>query len=191
MSTVDRDSTDAHVARAVARGEGSRAEAELVLRFGRRVVLYGLRHLGDEARARDLAQDVMLAVLQKLRAGEVHDPDRIGSFVLGTARWMVHDARRRSRRAAEIAAEAAAVATPSIVDPEPLDLDALEHALAQLPERDRAVVVLSFLQEKTAREIADGFGLQPGHVRVIRHRAIARLSQLVQAGEGPPSGGEP
>jgi RNA polymerase sigma-70 factor (ECF subfamily) len=176
---LEPDSSDAEIARAVQRGDGPQAEAELVRRFSRRVVLFGLRHLGDEAQAHDLAQDVMLTVLQKLRAGDVREPERIGSFVLGTARWMAHDMRRRARRSAEVVAEAA-MESPTIEPaPEPLDLDVLERALGQLPERERAVVVLSLQQERTAAEIADAFGLKAGHVRVIRHRAIARLAELM------------
>lgn len=173
-------SSDGDVARAVARGDDPVAESELVSRFARRVVLFGLRRLGDEGKASDLAQDVMLSVLQKLRAGEVHDPDRIGAFVLGTARWMIHDVRRRAVRRAEVEAELAAATPTAALPSEPTDLDALEVALSQLPERDRAVVVLSFQHERSSAEIATAFGLQPGHVRVIRHRAIARLAQLLR-----------
>ena len=39
-----------------------------------------------------------MLVLQKLRAGAVREPERIASFVLGTARQMVIDGRRNTGR---------------------------------------------------------------------------------------------
>lgn len=187
-SVVDYSgASDGELARAISNDAGTAAETELVRRFGRRVFLYGMRHLGDEAQADDLAQDVMTLVLRRLRAGEVTEPDRIGSFVLGTARWTVRDVRRRQRRAAEVADAAALESEQVARAPELLDLDRLAEAMAGLPERERAVVVLTFQQDHSAQEIADAFGLTPGNVRVIRHRAIARLAALmgvVPAGDG-------
>ena len=46
----------------------------------------GLKHLRDEAAAEDPAQEVLLVTIERLRAGEVRNPDEIGSFILGTAR---------------------------------------------------------------------------------------------------------
>ena len=39
-----------------------------------------------------------MLVLQKLRAGEVREPDRIASFMLGTARQLAIDTRRNAGR---------------------------------------------------------------------------------------------
>lgn len=174
---------DGEVARAVAAGEGAAAEATLVARFARRVFLYGVRHLGDDARADDLAQDVMTTVIERLRAGAVREPDRIGSFVLGTARLMARDTRRREQRAAELATAAALEQDHAVAPRERPDLERLAEALAALPERERAVVVMSFQDDRSAQEIGAAFGLQPGHVRVLRHRAITRLGELMGVAE--------
>ena len=66
---------------------------------------------------------------------------------------------------------------------EPLAVDRLAEALGALPERERAVVILSFRDDRSAQEIGEAFGLRPGHVRVIRHRAIARLATLMGVDE--------
>lgn len=174
--SFDPSASDAEVARAVADGVSERAEAVLVERFRRRVVLYGLRHLGDEARADDLGQEVMATTIARLRAGEVREPARIGSFILSTARWMAHDLRRRERRAQEVAEAAANEVDVIAPPPELLDTERLAEALATLTERERAVVVLSFIDDLTASQIGETLGVAPGHVRVMRHRAIARLA---------------
>ncbi len=60
--------------------------------------LYGRRHLRSEAASDDLAQDVLLLAIERLRAGEVRRPDEIGSFILGTSRMMARAERRVARR---------------------------------------------------------------------------------------------
>src|SRR5262249_21756668 len=65
------------------------AESEFCRRFAPRIRLYGLRHLRNEASAADLVQEVLIIVLQKLRAGGIEEPQRIASFVLGTCRRVV------------------------------------------------------------------------------------------------------
>jgi RNA polymerase sigma-70 factor (ECF subfamily) len=91
------DSSDGDLARAVAArvpGVAETAEAELYRRFAPRVRLYGLRHLRDEDQARDLSQQVMLLVIEKLRGGAIRAADQIASFVLGVSRTMVKDWKR-------------------------------------------------------------------------------------------------
>src|SRR5688572_8721896 len=78
------------------------AETELYRRLARRARLYGLRHLRDEQAAADLAQQVLLTTLERLRAGEVREPDKIASFVLGMCRMTVLEIRRGTRRREEL-----------------------------------------------------------------------------------------
>jgi RNA polymerase sigma-70 factor, ECF subfamily len=182
----DDQHSDAELARAIAgpdHTEARSAEATLCKRFARRVFFYGLRHLGDEQRAADLVQDVMAAVIRRLRANEVREPDRIGSFVLGTARMLARDARRGERRR-EALADQVAAQTETISQPrEPLDVARLEECLKRLTERDRSIVLLTFMAEQPATEIGTTFGLSPGNVRVIRHRAVRSLQRCMDPGD--------
>lgn len=176
--------TDGDLARGIAAlpaPEARALETELCARFARRVFLYGLRHLREPDLANDLSQDVMARVIERLRAGEVREPDRLASFVLGTARVMAHDERRRARRRDELASEVLAThgdahATLALAR---LDLDRLQGCLGGLSERERSVVVLSFCVEESAQEIGEALALAPGNVRVIRHRALARLQRCM------------
>src|SRR3954466_293100 len=93
--------TDEALARRIASGPpGSTVaeEAELYRRFAPRVRLYGRRHLRNDAAADDLAQEVLILTIERLRAGEVRRPEEIGSFILGTSRMMAHGERRIARR---------------------------------------------------------------------------------------------
>jgi RNA polymerase sigma-70 factor, ECF subfamily len=184
----DDDVSDADLARRIAAGvDGSarREEALLVERFARRVRLYGLRHLRDADQAADLVQDVMRLVLERLRVGEVREPERIGSFILGTARMMARDARRRAQRRQDLSERMAAEAPAASLGPSEgsVDLDRLEQCLQALPERERTVVVLSFQGGEAAPDIAGALGLSAANVRVIRHRAVARLRTCMGAAE--------
>jgi RNA polymerase sigma-70 factor (ECF subfamily) len=174
--------TDAQLARGVlASGcDGAAAEeAELYRRFAPRVRLYGLRHLRDEHAAADLAQRVLLLTIEKLRAGAVREPERIGSFVLGVARLTAGEMRRGVQREIPLPPEVASRPDLTHTPPEPLVRGHLSRCLGELRERERSVVVLTYYQELSAREVAAALGLKEGHVRVVRHRAIGRLRECM------------
>lgn len=183
LSTLD----DAALARAVAAaapGVDSEAEGELYRRLAPRVRLYGLRHLRDRQAAADLVQQVMLMTLERLRAGRVREPERLASFVLGTCRMVVLEMRRGTRRreallAAYWPAEEAVDAPESAA----LDAEKLAGCLEALAERERSVLVHTFFAEQSADEVAQALALTAGNVRVIRHRALARLRGCME-GEG-------
>src|SRR6478672_5621421 len=91
--------SDAQLARRAATGSDRAAEAELCRRFAPRIRLYGLKHLRDEDRARDLVQAVLVTVITALRAGRVEDCERIDRFMLGTARNVTMKMREQDGRA--------------------------------------------------------------------------------------------
>jgi RNA polymerase sigma-70 factor, ECF subfamily len=158
-------------------------EAELYRRFAPRVRLYGRRHLQNEAAADDLAQDVLLLTIERLRAGEIRQPEDIGSFILGTSRMMARSERRVARRRDALAArftDTAAQTGPTSLAG--LDAPRVAACLRALAERDRLVVLLTFYADRDAPGIAQDLGCSPGAVRVIRHRAMARLRDCVMGG---------
>lgn len=156
-------------------------ERELCAQYVPRVRAYGLRHLREASAADDLVQQVMLAVVRALREGRVEDPARIGAYVLGTARNTVMDMRRGESRQRRIAERDAAGAIDGYVPSQAgVDRLRLEHCLRELEARDRAVVLASFVEDRDADEIGAAMQLTAGNVRVIRHRALARLHTCVE-----------
>jgi RNA polymerase sigma-70 factor (ECF subfamily) len=161
------------------------AEAELCRRFAPRVRLYGQRHLRNEAAAADLMQDVLVMTLQKLRAGALREPDRLASFILGTCRQVVVDGRRSGARRERILDTFAAALTPvADEDAQALDAGRLQQCLERLPERERAVLVMTFYDDRPADAVGQELRLSAGNVRVIRHRGIERLKACMQVAEG-------
>lgn len=172
------DSSDGVLARRVAEGDDRAAEAELMRRLARRVRLFGRRHLRDADEAVELAQDVVLLVLQRLRAGEVRDPERIGSFALGVARLRLREVRQ-GRPAGE---PLDALAARQDDDP-PYDLERLAACLQELGDRERTVTTLTWYTGESSDRIADALGTTVGNVRVLRHRALSRLRACMGAEE--------
>lgn len=152
------------------------AETALCRRLAPRVRLYGLRHLRDPHAAHDLMQQVLLMTLERLRGGKLREPERIASFVLGMCRLVVLEIRRGNWRRETLLATYGDTAE-AVEAPEPLvlDTDKLAACLEALAERERTVVVLTFFADKSGDAVARELGLTAGNVRVIRHRAIARL----------------
>jgi RNA polymerase sigma-70 factor, ECF subfamily len=183
-----RESSDGELARRIAApGHAPREEAELCARFGARVRLYGLRHLRDAVAAEDLVQRVLLLVLEKLRAGEVREPERVASFILGSARMIAKEMRRGSTREVALDGEMHHARADHRADP--LASDHLHRCIEGLTERERTVILLSFYGDRSAAEVASSLSLEEGNVRVIRHRAVRRLRTCMDGGgaEGSPS----
>jgi RNA polymerase sigma-70 factor (ECF subfamily) len=169
-------------------GAATDAEAALVRALAPRVRLYGLKHLRDGARADDLAQEVLLTTLERLRSGGIREPERIVSFVLGTSRAMVIDLLRGERRRRDLDERFLPRLAATEAPREPLDLDRLTDCLGRLSARARAVVTMTFYAERGAAEIAEELTLSPGNVRVLRHRALEQLRRCMEGAiEGTPS----
>jgi RNA polymerase sigma-70 factor (ECF subfamily) len=171
-----KEASDAELAARVRGGDGE-AEAELFRRLAPRIRLYGLRHLRDRSAADDLVQDVLLMTFDSLRAGKVREEERLASYVLGMCRRVaIEAARGTARRQRLLDRFGPDLAPPAWVhDEAPLDSGRLTACMERLAERERSVVVLSFYADRDASQIASELGLSPANVRVLRHRALARL----------------
>jgi RNA polymerase sigma-70 factor (ECF subfamily) len=168
--------TDAELVLRIGGGTDHYAEAELFRRMAPRVRLYGLRHLRDAHAADDLAQQVLITVLLALREGRLREPEKLASFVLGTSRMTVLDLRRGTQRKQRLL-ETFGAEFPATIEHSTLHLDRekLAGCVQRLRERERAVVVMAFYDEKTGADVAGFLGVSEANVRVIRHRAIHQL----------------
>jgi len=176
LTATVADESDEALARHVMErpGDARQQEAELFARFAPRVRLYGLRHLRSDDAAQELTQRVVVRAIEKLRKGEVNQPERIGSFVLGVAKLTALEMRRAAQRETPTLPETIEVEVPPAFS-EPLALDRLAGCLQALSERGRSVLVLTFFQQQTAQEICSALSMSTSNVRVVRHRAIEQL----------------
>jgi RNA polymerase sigma-70 factor, ECF subfamily len=179
--------TDGSLARAVTEasaGQAANAETELYRRFAPRVRLYGLKHLRDQGAADDLAQQVMLIVIERLRAGEVREPDQVGSFILGTSRMVAVGLRRTETRREHLRAR---FDVQQETSPDETSIDAVRIApcLAAISERERTILLLTYYAEKSSEEIGQALGMNAGAVRVGRHRALASMRTCLETRRQP------
>lgn len=174
-------------------GEGA-AEAELVERFRRGLVLVLRRRSGDPALAEDLAQETLALVLEKVRSGAVNEPERLAGFVHGTARHLLFAHRRKSGRLVALdpardqdpggerpRAEEVRQAGPDQLDELVRREDArlVRHLLGELAvSRDREVLFRFYLSDEPREVICRRLGIDPGHFRRVLFRARERLRQL-------------
>jgi RNA polymerase sigma-70 factor, ECF subfamily len=165
----------------------------LAARYTTRLRLFGMRHLGERAKAEDLAQETLRRVFEAVTAGRIHDPRALGGFVYETA-WHViqqhyrHD--RRTRRAfarlGEEEADPSHSALENLISEE--RREAVRQALSRLEPDDRTLLAWLYHEGLTITETASRLGIEAGTLRVRKHRALQRLGKLL-AGNGPPRSG--
>ena len=130
--------------------------------------------LGDRAEAEDLVQTALAktyAAWPKVR--DVHAaPGYARTVLVNTASsWF----RKRSWRN-----ERPTAVLPDLVDEhDPSDRPALMSALAVLPPRQRAVVVLRYYEDLSVAQAASALGVSEGTVKSQTSDALARLRTLL------------
>lgn len=173
---MDVELSDVDLVVRIRSGKNREAEAELAQRMAPRIRLYGLRHLRNEHAAEDLMQQVLITTLEALRAGRLREPEKLASFVMGTCRMTVLDLRRGAQRKERLLEQFGTDLLPPVQPVLPqLDHERLARCVQNLKERERAVVVMSFYDEKTSGDVAGFLGVSEANVRVIRHRAVHLL----------------
>ena len=164
-------------------GGAQHEEAELYRRFAPRVRLYGRRHLRDDGAAQDLAQEVLLIAIERLRAGGVRNPDEIGSFILSTARLTATARKRTDDRRAHLQDTLRVADAVNADFIHAVDLPRVTRCLNTLDAHARQVIVLTYYAERTATQIAEELGSTGGAIRIARHRAMERLRDCMGLGK--------
>jgi RNA polymerase sigma-70 factor (ECF subfamily) len=184
-NSVEPSLSDGELARRIGTGalDERQAEASLCRRLAPRIRLYALRHLRDSGAANDLVQEVLVVMLEALRARRIEDLDRIDRFVLGTCRNLVLKEHRTARRGESAKNKLEALGESYLAEPPTVDRGKLTICVGNLPSREQRVLLLSFRDEESAEQIARELGTTPGNIRVIRHRALASLQRCLGGGE--------
>jgi RNA polymerase sigma-70 factor, ECF subfamily len=141
----------------------------------RRVFNFCRSLLGSDADAEDAAQNVFLTVAR--RRHEVAEILQPVPWLLQIARLTCLNARRERDRLRSTGEEVdePAEAGPPLAPTE--NLDRVRERIQKLPERYRAVLTLHFQQGLSHEEMAQVLGLSRGALRVLLHRAVAKLRQ--------------
>ena len=164
------------------------AFAALVARHGPMVLRACRAALSDEHDAQDAFQATFLVLAR--RAGSLWVRDSLGPWLHATALRVAAVARsaRARRRAHEREAAARAVETSGTPAFDDLGA-ALHEELGRLPARERAAVVLCYLEGRTCEEAARDLGCPAGTIKSRLAAARARLRErLARRGLAPTIG---
>jgi RNA polymerase sigma-70 factor (ECF subfamily) len=155
---------------AAQRGETS-AFADLVRCYERAAVITAYSVLGDFHLAQDAAQEAFLIAHQRL--GRLRGAASFGPWLLRIARrraLRLHCSRHAERSVAGDADRAAAE-TGDWMEP----YQEVVEQIARLPEHERIVVVMRYVDGRSVKEIAGSTGRPVGTITKQLSRAIERL----------------
>ena len=124
---------------------------------------------GSEAMAEDLAQDAFVRVHAHWERVE-HPRAYLRQAVVNACR----SASRRSRRERS-------TDPPLLAEVAQLEADELFDALARLPYRQRAALVLQFYEGLPQSEIAELLHCREGTVASLVHRGLAQLRRVIES----------
>ncbi|MEM7584224.1 MAG: sigma-70 family RNA polymerase sigma factor [Acidobacteriota bacterium] len=180
-----QQSSPADLVRRIQAGDAA-AEEEVVTRYARGLSFMLLELAGDPARAEDLQQETFRLAIEKVRAGELREPDKLVAFLRSLGRNLFIAEYRRTAKQ-PLAGGEEAVALSQDAAPSPLSrLLAKENAsivrrlLSQLePPRDRELLFRFFVSEHPKDAICADLGLSSLHFNRVLHRARGRLKKLL------------
>jgi RNA polymerase sigma-70 factor, ECF subfamily len=184
--SLPRETDPAALARRVQAGDRS-AEDELVLLFQRGLGFFLRRRLRDSEAARELTNDVLMAMLRAVRENRLQDIEKLPAFVHGTARNLLNNhLRARFARPVEEPLEEGERASddPSVGLERRERIARVEAAIAQLGRTERQIVQMTIEDGLKPGEIARDLGLSPQVVRARKSRALRKLAASSRPGWG-------
>lgn len=157
------------------------AEEELVRLFSGRIALMARIRTRDAEAARDVTQDVLLAVFRALWSGQLREAERLTAFVYGTARNLINNhLRTRSRLPAEDPLDDSHAVASLPDELENTERGALvRRALAVLDSTDRQILLLTLIEGLKPAEIGVRLGLTSEVVRTRKSRALRKATEQV------------
>ena len=170
--------TDAELVHSIQCGDEA-AGAGLFEKYSRRVYYLALRELRSNADAEDVRAETFLRVLKAIQNQQVHSPDALSSFILGTARNVILETLRSPLRSAQddIPEIPAPSATP-LVDEDVRG--AIEATLRRLKPREREFLRLHYYEDLPKAEIARRIGVDEERVRLVKSRSLKSFREMYQ-----------
>ncbi len=161
------------------------AEEELVRRYSRGIRIL-LRRMTTHRTVDDVHQDTFRLALEKIRRGELRDPDRLPGFMCGLARNLAIESLRQLRRTDRLPDVEREPASDADIGPLGQLLRderaaVVRQVLSELPmERDREILFRFYIAEEDKERICDDLGLSGLHFNRVLHRARERFRELYE-----------
>jgi RNA polymerase sigma-70 factor, ECF subfamily len=170
------------------KAQSGEAEAfgELYERYAQSLFRFFYSHMSDRLDAEDLTEEVFLKVWRSMSSYRDRGVPFL-AFLFKIARNTLIDHYRRMGNKEESVSVEETVIKDDSTDPGEEAIANLEHAeirqvLNQLRDDYRTVLVLRFLGDLSPEETAHAMDRSAGAVRVLQHRALAAVRELMSGG---------
>jgi RNA polymerase sigma-70 factor (ECF subfamily) len=171
----------------------STAEDEVVQRYSQGVTVIIDQIVRSQSATQDVSQETFRIVLEKIRRGNLRQPERLSGFVCSVARNAAIDYVRRARRFTNSDKVGNAEHIP---DPAPSQLEEIlnqeragvvRQIITELKiERDRDLLFRYYIAEEDKEEICADLHLTRTQFNNVIYRAIARFRELYFSRFGQP-----
>jgi RNA polymerase sigma-70 factor, ECF subfamily len=174
-------------------GQKQRLDAdfsELYRTHLRDVYSYAYYRIGNHHDAEDLTEQTFLQAYRHFERAMAESNGRpLRPWLIRIAHNLAANYYRdRSRRPQTNIDDAGAISTPHTTESLVQDRDDLARILRgvqQLPDDRREALIMRFALGMDNREIARALGRSDGATKVLLHRAIRQLEEIVKQSEGP------
>lgn len=153
---------------------------ELYQRYVYQVYAYVSRRVGTREEVEDITADVFHHALENLKAFEWRGAP-FAAWLIRIASHRIIDRWRSTARES---------GNPVADDPKDVPMEEVEQRatlfqmVKHLPEDQRRVVLLRFVEEKSIREIAEQLHRSEGAVKQLQFRALEKLRASVEGANG-------
>lgn len=186
-TNMERQDFDAQYVSRLTAGDAS-IERHFTAYFGEFLGIKLRRRGWSTHEIEDIRQETFLRVLQALRQKHgLEHPERLGAFVNSVCNNIILEFYKTRARHPEI--------DPDGNEPidHTVDLDGnllaeenkqmVRVILAELPEADRKLLKMIFLEEADRNEVCRMMNIDRGYLRVLLHRALLRFKALATKGK--------
>jgi len=152
------------------------AEVELYRRYKPRLSRMLDSVTSNPADAADIHQEVLRIVIEKLRAGELRDKNKLTSFVFQVGRYQTVGYYRKQKKL-EFCANIESHIDPNANDPARMQCDTIVREVIDSMEldRDRRILSMYYIQEREKIEVCDLLDLNALHFDRVLFRARQRF----------------
>lgn len=149
---------------------------ELYDRYFHRVWAYAIRHARNHAEAEDVTSETFRRALENLRDYEWRGVPFLAWLLRIAANTLANRREKLGRESSD--------APPDIAAPDPeLERRAMLYQLvARLPEAQRRVIELRYIDQRSLQEVAKTLGRTEGAVKQLQRRALETLREELEAG---------
>jgi RNA polymerase sigma-70 factor (ECF subfamily) len=157
---------------------------EIYQRYSPGLYRFAARILGDRDLAEDCVSETFSRFIESLYNGG-GPYEHLQAYLYQIAHnWITDQFRKNLFGASGLSSKIGNNGNdPAQIVQEKMELDRVRSVLALMTPEQRQVIILKYLEGWSNQEIADSLGKSVGAVRVLHHRGVVQLKQLLRTAE--------